>query len=156
MRYEIGLQMSGLDFNQLIYGSGPFKNRANFAADAYFAGNGLIATGETYSISGDLNITEIDGDVVDRMLDVIDPTNQNPGVAETRKLMHRKILGVVNLSYKPKQFSFELRHGNIYPRLYMDQPFYAEVLPLIRIPMPVEYGRIPVKNLLDSMLEGTW
>ena len=37
-----------------------------------------------------------------------------------------------------------------------DQPFFADVLPLVRVPMPVEYGRIPVKSLLANLKEESW
>jgi hypothetical protein len=154
--YKLDLEMSSLDFNQLTYGMGPFKQRADFSADAHFAGNGIIAPEEDYSISGSFHITKMGPGVANRVLDVLDPDNSNPGIVQTKELLNRKLLGLIDMSYKPKNFSFELKHGSLYPRLFMDQPFFAEVVPLVRVPMPVEYGRIPLKSLLDNLKEESW
>jgi hypothetical protein len=156
LNYQLDLELSDLDFNQLTYNTGPFKNRADFGADAHFAGSGIIAPGEDYSISGKFHITKMGPGVAQRVLDVLDPENTNPGIVQTKELLNRKLLGFIDMSYKPKNFSFELKHGSLYPRLYMDQPFFADVLPLIRIPMPVEYGRIPVKSLMANLKEESW
>jgi hypothetical protein len=147
------MELTELDFNQLLFDFGPFENEANFSADANFTGNGLLGTEENFAINGAFHITEMNRDVALRILQIIDPENQNPGVIETRKIMERKVLGLIDLSYSPQRFSFELKHGSFYPRLFMDQPFYADFLPLARIPMPVEYGRIPVKSLFKSLME---
>ncbi len=156
VRYNFDMELAGLDFNQLIMGMGPFKEKAGFGADAHFRGQGIIAPGEDYSIAGSFNISEMSPEVAGRVLDVIDPDNANPNVAQTKKLLNNKLLGFIDISYKPTSFSFELKHGALYPRLYMDQPFFADVIPLIRIPMPIEYGRIPVKSLINSIKEETW
>ncbi|UCC79182.1 MAG: hypothetical protein JSW64_13040 [Candidatus Zixiibacteriota bacterium] len=154
--YKLDLELSNLDFNQLTYGMGPFKERADFGADAHFQGSGLIIPEEDYIISGSLHITKMGPGVALRVLDVLDPENSNPSIMQTRELLDRKLLGFIDMSYKPKNFSFELKHGSLYPRLFMDQPFFADVLPLVRVPMPVEYGRIPVKSLLSNLKEESW
>ena len=156
LRYDFRLETASLDFNQLIYGMGPFETRASFTADAAFGGQGIIASGEDYSIEGNLHISEMGKGVIDRVLDVIDPENENPAVAQTRSLLHKKILGIMDASYRPTRFSFEIRHGSVYPSLYMDQPFFADVIPLLRVPMPVKYGRIPLKTIIDNMGEKSW
>lgn len=156
LRYQLDFEMSDLDFNQLSYNSGPSKDRADFAADAHFNGSGIIAPGEEYSISGKFHITKMGPGVAERVLDIMDPENANPSIVQTKELLNRKILGFIDMSYKPKKFSFELKHGALYPRLYMDQPFFADAIPLIRIPMPVEYGRIPVKSLIANLKEESW
>lgn len=156
MSYRLDLELSNLDFNQLIYGLGPFEQRADFGADAHFRGSGIIAPDEDYTISGSFHITKMGPGVAIRVLDVLDPENSNPGIMQTKELLNRKLLGFIDMSYKPKNFSFELKHGSLYPRLFMDQPFFADVLPLVRVPMPVEYGRIPVKSLLANLREESW
>jgi len=156
LRYQLDFEMSDLDFNQLSYNMGPSKDRADFAADAHFNGSGIIAPGEEYAISGKFHITKMGPGVAERVLDIMDPENANPSIVQTKELLNRKILGLIDMSYKPKKFSFELKHGALYPRLYMDQPFFADVVPLIRIPMPVEYGRIPVKSLIANLKEESW
>ena len=156
MRYKLDLELSNLDFNQLTYGLGPFKERADFGADAHFRGSGIIAPEEDYTISGSFHITKMGPGVALRVLDVLDPENSNPSILQTKELLNRKLLGFIDMSYKPKNFSFDLKHGSLYPRLFMDQPFFADVLPLVRVPMPVEYGRIPVKSLLANLKEESW
>jgi hypothetical protein len=156
LEYDFRLEMASLDFNQLVYGMGPFENKASFTADAAFSGRGIIAPGEDYSIEGQLHVSEMGQGVLDRVLDVIDPENENPAVAQTRGLLNKKILGVMDASYRPTRFSFEIRHGAAYPSLYMKQPFFADVIPLLRVPMPVEYGRIPLQTIIDNLGEDTW
>ncbi len=153
LRYDIGLEMASLDFNQLVYGLGPYERKANFTADAAFGGRGIIAPGEDYSIEGMFHISEMGPQVVDRVLDVIDPENQNPGVAQTRSLLNKKLLGIIDMSYRPTRFSFEIKHGAMYPRLFMKQPFFADVIPILRVPMPIEYGRIPLNTIVNTIKE---
>lgn len=154
--YDINLEMASLDFNQLVYGFGPYKSKANFTADAAFRGRGIIAPGEDYSIEGMLHISEMGPKVVDRVLDVLDPENENPGAVQTRSLLNKKLLGIVDMSYRPTRFSFEIKHGAMYPRLFMNQPFFADVIPLLRVPMPVEYGRIPLNTIVNTIKENPW
>ena len=156
VRYKLDLELSNLDFNQLTYNMGPFNQRADFGADAHFRGSGIMVPGEDYSISGSFHITRMGPGVAHRVLDVLDPENSNPSIVQTKELLDKKLLGFIDMSYKPKNFSFELKHGSLYPRLFMDQPFFADVLPLVRVPMPVEYGRIPVKSLLANLKEESW
>jgi hypothetical protein len=156
MLYRLDLELSNLDFNQLTFNMGPFNQRADFSADAHFRGSGLIAPDEDYTVSGSFHITRMGSGVANRVLDVLDPENSNPSIVQTKELLNKKLLGFIDMSYKPKNFSFELKHGSLYPRLFMDQPFFADVLPLVRVPMPVEYGRIPVKSLLANLKEESW
>lgn len=156
LKYNISIEMASLDFNQLVYGFGPYESRANFTADAAFRGHGMIAPGEDYSIEGILHIAEMGPQVVDRVLDVIDPENQDPGVAQTRGLLNKKLLGIIDMSYRPTRFSFEIKHGAMYPRLFMKQPFFADVIPLLRVPMPIEYGRIPLNTIVNTIKENPW
>ncbi len=156
LKYRFAIEMTGLDFNRLVNQFGPYEKKAEFSADASFAGRGIIAKGENFTIDGNFHISEMGSDVANRILDVLDPDNQNPGVTQTRSLMNRKFLGIIDLSYRPDNFSFELKHGSVYPRLFMDQPFFAEAIPIIRIPMPIEYGRIPLKTILNAVKETSW
>jgi len=156
IEYNTNLEMASLDFNQLVYGFGPYKSKANFTADAGFRGRGIIAPGQDYSVEGTFHISEMGPQVVDRVLDVIDPENQNPGVAQTRSLLNKKLLGIIDMSYKPTRFSFEIKHGAMYPSLSMDQPFFADIIPILRVPMPIEYGRIPLNTIVNTIKENPW
>ena len=150
-KYDVALEAAGLDFNQLVYGFGPYSSKADLSAAAYFQGRGIVMPGEDYDIDGRFHISRMGPEVIDRILDFIDPENQNPGVVQTRSLLNKKLLGIINMSYKPKEFIIEIKHGSLYPALYMSQPFITSVIPLMRIPMPIRYGRIP----LDIILAGT-
>ena len=156
LKYDFSMEIAGLDFNQLVYEFGPFESKADFSADLRFGGRGIIAPGEDFSIAGTFNISEMGPDVANRILDVMDPENQNPAVAETRALLNRKFLGIIDMSYRPTEFSFEIKHGAVYPRLFMDQPFFADAIPILRIPMPVKYGRIPIKTIVNYLKESSW
>jgi hypothetical protein len=153
MKYAVSYETAELDFNQLVYGFGPFESRAEFTSAARFQGRGIPAPGEEYTVDGMFHIFNMGSQVVDRVLDFIDPENQNPGVVQTRKLLNKKLLGVFDMSYKPKEFIVEIKHGALYPALYMSQPFFADFIPLMRIPMPVRYGRLPLNAILEGMEE---
>ena len=150
-RYDISFETADLDFNQLVYGLGPFESKANFTSAAYFHGRGIPAGGQDYSIEGTFHISQMGPQTLNRVLDFIDPENQNPAVAQTRGLLNRKFLGVLDMSYKPKEFIVEIKHGALYPGLYMSQPFFADLVPLLKIPMPIRYGRIPLNTVLSGM-----
>lgn len=153
VKYDVSFETADLDFNQLAGGFGPFESKANFTSSAYFQGRGIPAPGGDYSIDGMFHISQMGPQVLNRVLDFIDPTNQNPGVVQTKSLLNKKLLGVVDLSYKPKEFIIEIKYGALYPGLYMSQPFYADFIPLMRIPMPIRYGRIPLNTILTGMEE---
>ncbi|MEE9553759.1 MAG: hypothetical protein V3W18_05625 [candidate division Zixibacteria bacterium] len=153
IRYELSLETANLDFNQLVYGFGPHADKANLTSAAYFSGRGIVASGEDYDIEGLFHISRMGPQVIDRILDFIDPENQNPGVVQTRSLLNKKLLGFINVSYKPEEFIVEIKHNSLYPGLYMSQPFYANLIPLMRIPMPIRYGRIPLDVILAETEE---
>ena len=151
LMYKVAMEAASLDFNQLVYGFGPHEGKADLTCAAYFNGRGILMPGEDYDIDGRFHISRMGPEVLDRIFDFIDPENQNPGVIQTRGLLNKRFLGIIDMSYKPKEFVVEIKHGSLYPGLYMSQPFYASVIPLMRIPMPIRYGRIP----LDIVLTGT-
>lgn len=153
IRYSVSFETVNLDFNQLIYGFGPFEKKANFTSAAHFSGSGIPVLDEDSSIEGVYHISQMGPKVLDRVLDFIDPANQNPGVIQTRALLNKKFLGIISLSYKPREFIAEIKYGALYPALYMTQPFYADFIPLARIPMPIRYGRIPLNSLMTGMEE---
>lgn len=151
--YNISLETPDLDFNQLTPGLGPYKSKAGFTSTAHFRGSGIIASGEDYSIEGVFHIWNMGPKVVDRILDYMDPQNQNPGVVQTKDLLNKKILGFIDISYKPKEFIVEIKHGALYPALYMSQPSIIRVIPVVKVPMPIRYGRIPLNTILSAMEE---
>lgn len=151
--YSLSLETANLDFNQLVYGFGPHADKANLTSAAFFRGRGIMAPGEDYDIEGRFHISRMGPKVIDRILDFIDPENQNPGVAQTRSLLNKKLFGFIDVSYKPKELIVEIKHNSLYPGLYMSQPFYANLIPLMRIPMPISYGRIPLNVILSGTEE---
>jgi len=151
--YSFAMETANLDFNQLVFGFGPFEKKAEFSSASHFEGRGIPLPGEDYSLEGALHVSKMGPDVLNRVLDFIDPEKQNPGVTQTKSLLNKKLLGFIDISYKPKEFSVEIKYGAIYPELYMSQPFYADFLPLMKIPMPIRYGRIPLATLMSGMEE---
>ncbi|MCP4584037.1 MAG: hypothetical protein GY839_20690 [candidate division Zixibacteria bacterium] len=156
LEYKINSTFSDINFDVLVSnvkGRGRKKSsEAMIGGNLAFEGTGLPLPGTNYFLEGTLDVTEIGPRTAERLLKFIDPLEENPGIADTRKLMSRKFL-FFDTSYKPRWFSFAIRHGNLYPSLYMDQPFYADFLPLMRINMPIRYSRIPLSAALKNILE---
>ena len=154
IKYQIKSAFSNIDFDVLVSSvkgrrkkkSGETELDGNLA----FTGGGLAMPGKKFSLEGTLNITSIGSKTADRLMKFLDPLEENPGIANTRKLMNRKFL-FLDMSYKPRWFSFSIKHGNLYPRLYMDQPFYADFMPLLKVNMPIQYDRIPLNTVLSNI-----
>jgi hypothetical protein len=89
-------------------------------------------------VEGALYITKIGPKFAGTLLQGIDPQGVDRSIRLTRRLF--------NLWYKPKLFSFELRHGYVYPSVFLSQPWFSP----LRIPEKVEYGRLPIEFFLKN------
>jgi hypothetical protein len=102
-----------------------------------FRGRGLDPTAGL-DVEGALHITKIGPKFAGTLLRGIDPQGMDRSIRLTRRLF--------DLWYKPKLFSFELRHGYVYPSLILSQPWFSP----LRIPEKVEYGRLPIEFFLKN------
>ena len=96
-----------------------------------FEGRGIQFQKEI-NLDGYFHITQIGPRFASILLRGMDPEGSDRSIRMTRYLLDR--------GWKPKLFSFELRHGYVYPSLMLSQPWFSP----IRIPGRLEYGRLPL------------
>ncbi|MCJ7811759.1 hypothetical protein MUP95_00355, partial [bacterium] len=135
--YEIHAHISRVHSAALmdIQSSGEKETELN--ATLAFQGKGIDLEQEV-DLDGFFYITEIGADFASTLLKAMDPQDTDRSIRLTRRLL--------NMGWKPKLFSFELRHGYVYPALSLTQPWYSP----IRIPEYLEYGRLPLAFFLRT------
>ena len=85
-------------------------------------------------MSGVFDITKIGPEFADLLLKGMDPKGEDASIRQTRLLL--------KIGAKPELFSFELRHGLVYPSLSLTKPWFSP------IPKKWEYGRLPLGFLM--------
>ncbi len=100
-----------------------------------FQGKGIDPQG-SLDLEGFFYITKMGPRFASTLLRAMDPQGSDRSIRLTRRLL--------NMGWKPKLFSFELRHGYVYPALALSQPWFSP----IRIPGQLEYGRLPLEFFL--------
>ncbi|MCP4632950.1 MAG: AsmA family protein [candidate division Zixibacteria bacterium] len=148
IRYSADFQISSINFDMLA-GSKKVSDKSNISGDFSFDGRGIVDPEKEYELEGRVNITRIGSRATKKLLDFLDPTGTDISIAETRKLMDRKLL-FLDISYQPKTFSIKIKHGNINPSIDMDQPFFAKYLRIGAVTMPIEYDRKQLQALLEA------
>ncbi|GEM_PF-4895014 len=148
LRYALNLQLSGVNFDRLA-GSGKISQSSEISGDMSFKGRGIVDPKKDFELEGQVNITKIGPKATKKLLDFLDPTGTDISIAETRKLMDRRLL-FLDISYQPKSFSIKVKHGNINPSINMDQPFFAKYLRIGAVTMPVEYDRKQLRTMLKA------
>lgn len=147
------LNLAGGDPAQMTYGirlQGARINSAAFQekgqaedeeteinATLAFEGKGVDIR-QTIDLDGAFHITQIGSNFASTLLLQMDPKGVDRNIRMTRKLL--------GMGYQPKLFSFELRHGYVYPSLKLDQPWFSP----IRIPEEINYGRLPLEFFLKN------
>jgi hypothetical protein len=148
LRYAMNLQMSAVNFDRLA-GSRDISTASDISGDMSVSGRGIVDPEGDYELEGQINITRIGPRATRKLLDFLDPAGTDLSIAETRKLMDRKVL-FLDISYQPKSFSLKIKHGNVNPSIDMDQPFFAKYLRIGVVTMPVEYDRKQLQALLKA------
>jgi len=90
-------------------------------------------------LEGYFYITKMGPKFASTLLESMDPGGSDRSIRMTRRLL--------NMGWKPKLFSFDLRHGYVYPSLMLTQPWFSPV----RIPGKLEYGRLPLAFFLQNL-----
>jgi hypothetical protein len=113
------------------------KKKSDLDATFKFEGKGLNIA-EIIDVSGYFHITNLGSDFASNLLSSIDPSGSDRSIKMTKQL--------INTGWKPGIFSFELRHGYVYPSFNLHQPWFSPV----RLPERLEYGRLPLSFFLKS------
>jgi hypothetical protein len=135
--YEIHAQAARI--NAAALGDIPIKNEeeAELNAAMAFSGTGLDP-GREMEVDGYFYITKIGPEFASLMLEGLDPNGNDRNIRLTRWLLDR--------GWKPKLFSFEMRHGYVYPSLSLSQPWFSP----IRLPETLSFGRLPLQFFLEN------
>ncbi|MFC1501784.1 hypothetical protein ACFL6A_00060 [bacterium] len=91
-------------------------------------------------LDGYFHLTQMGPKFARTLLEFMDPQGTDRSIQLTRKLL--------KTGWKPKLFSFELRHGYVYPVLSLSQPWFSP----IRIPGTLKYGRLPLEFFIKQQL----
>ncbi len=113
------------------------KKKSELDATFRFQGRGLDIS-EMIDVSGYFHIINLGSDFASNLLSSIDPSGSDRSIKMTKQL--------INTGWKPGIFSFELRHGYVYPSFNLHQPWFSPV----RLPERLEYGRLPLSFFLKS------
>jgi hypothetical protein len=137
--YSIQAQASRINASALL-AEGKGAEEAELNATLAFNGKGIdLAQG--IDLDGYFYITQIGPKFASTLLKGMDPEGSDRSIRLTRRLL--------DMGWKPKLFSFELRHGYVYPALSLSQPWFSP----IRLPGQLEYGRIPIAFFLENRIE---
>ena len=134
--YVVNGQFSDIDASY-ISGVGGGENTI-INATASISGRG-IDPDKGIDINGYFSISDIGSQVASALLKGIDPSGTDKSIKITQRL--------IRTGWKPQLFSFDLKHGYMYPSLSLSQPWFSPV----RIPDNLEYGRIPVAFFIENM-----
>ncbi|HHS12582.1 MAG TPA: AsmA family protein [bacterium] len=138
-RYEIRAQASRINSAVLAGVRRDVGEKTEINATMAFRGTGFdIRRG--IELDGTFHITQMGPRFASTLLQGMDPLGSDRSIQMTRKLL--------NTGWKPRLFSFELRHGYVYPSLLLTQPWFSPV----RIPGKLEYGRLPLNFFIQSMM----
>jgi len=136
VEYLFNGQFSNIDAN---YIAGPGKGEKTVInATASIKGKGLDPD-KGIDVNGYFHISEMGSEFASALLKGIDPSGTDKSIQITRRL--------IKTGWKPLGFSFDLRHGYIYPSLSLSQPWFSP----IRIPEKLEYGRLPLAFFMENM-----
>ncbi len=141
IRYEIRAQASQINSAALTPEGGSGKEETELNASLSFQGKGVDLK-QGVDVEGFFHITQIGPRFASTLLKGMDPKGTDRSIRMTRRLL--------DAGWKPKLFSFELRHGYVYPALELSQPWFSPV----RIPGKLEYGRLPLEFFIASGLKG--
>ena len=133
--YEIHAQASRINSASLANTKGGSDEETELNATLAFRGKGIDPAQGMY-LDGFFHITKIGPNFASTLLQGLDPSGSDRSIRMTR--------GLLNTGWKPNLFSFELRHGYVYPSLSLSQPWFSP----LRIPGKLEYGRLPLEFFL--------
>jgi len=135
--YSIQCQASRINAAAMLAPGIKKKEETELNASLSFTGRGVdIKKG--IDLDGYFFITQIGPKFASTLLKGMDPAGSDRNIRMTRTLL--------DAGWKPKLFSFELRHGYVYPSLSLSQPWFSP----IRLPERVEYGRLPLEFFMKN------
>jgi hypothetical protein len=136
--YAIQAQASRINSAVLVGKQAAKKEETELNMTMAFKGKGIDLE-RSINLEGYFYITKMGSNFASTLLESMDPGGSDRSIRMTRRLL--------NTGWKPKLFSFDLRHGYVYPSLMLTQPWFSP----IRIPGKLEYGRLPLAFFLKNL-----
>jgi hypothetical protein len=136
--YAIQAQASRINSAALVGKQAGKEEKTELNMTMAFKGKGIDLE-RSIDLEGYFYITKMGPKFASTLLESMDPGGSDRSIRMTRKLL--------NTGWKPKLFSFDLRHGYVYPSLMLTQPWFSP----IRIPGKLEYGRLPLAFFLKNL-----
>lgn len=134
IRYGLRAQASRINSAALIGDQSIEESELN--GNLSFTGKG-VNPNTNMDVDGYLYITQIGPKFTSTLLKGLEQGSDR-SIRLTRRLL--------DMGWQAKLFSFELRHGFVYPSLTLSQPWFSPV----RIPGRLEYGRLPLAFFLTN------
>ncbi|MBD3399989.1 MAG: hypothetical protein GF399_06625 [Candidatus Coatesbacteria bacterium] len=142
--YKTRLVFGGVNVGKLIEGLVADESSA-INGDLTLAGEGFDFLGD-FNVEGSVNLTKIGSEVVDRMLQFLDPEGSNPSITSVRGLLNR-------VGRQPKLVKMDLRNQKLTLELQIESTgfsllsLFASFVDISQIIIP----RIPVGGILERI-----
>lgn len=143
--YGMAFQLAEIDADSLVLSIPLLKaihkdrlgnsDEAKISADISFTGRGLDLSSEP-QINGAINFSKIGSRVANDLLFILDPEQKDRSINQTRTLL--------KLGAHPKHMQFTVRQTFMYTSIYLNMPRSIRWNPLIHIPQPISYARMPI------------
>ena len=135
--YRLSAHLSGIN-SSLLLPAQRSQVKSLVSAHTELRGKGLDFENGV-DLNGFFHITKLESKVADNLLRSLDPEGKDSGIRSTRILINR--------GFKPRLFSFEIRHGYLYPSVFFDQPWY---FPVRLSGGGIELSRIPIAYFVTN------
>ncbi len=139
--YAISAQVARVNSAKFPGSRGKKREKSLIAASVHFQGKGLDIT-KGLDIQGGVEVTQMGPQTTDNLLRSLDPKGVDKSIQQVRQL--------IRFGSKPGIISFQIRHGNLYPRIQLIQPWY---LPFKISGGQVALSRIPLSFVLNLALQ---
>ncbi|MCK5145568.1 hypothetical protein KAR48_02370 [bacterium] len=138
LAYGFSMDVARINSAALLRSGNKYKAASELNATTRFTGKGVDFKRDV-DINGYFHITKIGPEFASTLLSGMDPKGRDRNIRLTRRLL--------NMGWKPRLFSFEMRHGYVYPSLVLDQPWFSP----IRLPEQMGLGRLPVAFFIQNI-----
>ncbi len=139
--YAISAQVARVNSAKFPGSRGKKRKKSLIAASLHFKGKGLDVS-RGLDVQGGVEVTQMGTQTTDNLLRSLDPRGVDKSIQQVRQL--------IRFGSKPGIISFQIRHGNLYPRIQLIQPWY---LPFRISGGQVVLSRIPLSFVLNLALQ---
>jgi hypothetical protein len=143
IEWRIKANLTRLNSAKLLPSARLRSRGAELNMNLELSGQGVDPTSE-FEVGGYLYVTKIGPQFTDNVLRSLDPKGTDKSIQDTRRLL--------NWGYKPKLISFEIKHDNLYPKIYLTKAnLLTKLIPLNLAGGKIELARIPLKMFLSNL-----